>query len=63
MESNDSEPNKSQPQNSEPPKQKRVYCQIGILESRKNFAKRMYQAMLDAGILKGKVPPSERPTE
>ena len=51
MESNNSNQNKSQPPNSEPPNQKRVYCQLGILESRADFAERMFHAMKDAGIL------------
>jgi len=56
MNSNNSDPKKSQPQKTESPRQKRVYCQLGILESRKDFAERMYRRMKDAGIL----PPEPR---
>jgi hypothetical protein len=52
IDSRPSDSTNSPPQKSESPvKHKRVYCQLGILESRADFAKRMYQAMLDEGIL------------
>src|SRR5437868_1359306 len=55
--SNDSLPkNSPQSNNGFVPSKKRVYCQQGILESREDFARRMYQAMVDAGIIPGKAP-------
>jgi hypothetical protein len=51
MDSNNSTPQNSQPQSSESTKQKRIYMQLGILESRADFAKQFLQAMRDEGLL------------
>jgi hypothetical protein len=51
MDSSNLGPNESEPAKNNSRPQKRVYLQMGILESRADFAKRMYQAMLDEGIL------------
>jgi hypothetical protein len=51
MDSSNSTPENSQQRSDEPPKQKRVYMQLGILESRADFAKRFLQAMRDEGLL------------
>jgi hypothetical protein len=63
MDSNNSQPIKSKPQNSGS-RQKRIYLKQGILESREDFAKRFVRTMVEEGMLPPeKLPPPEPPDD